>query len=170
LLVTRFFSAGFSTVFIFLYKLLNMSAAKPTIIIAHGAWQSALDYQDFTDQLKSAGYPVEISQLPSVGGTSDPLPGLDDDVSVIRGLLAKATDEGKEVILLMHSYGGVVGSCAVEGFDHASRAKEGKTGGVTVALYMSAFMIPKGATLFSMLGGQPPPWMNVQVCTFAPES
>jgi len=66
-------------------------------------------------------------------------------------------------VLLCHSYGGVVGSCAVEGLDLASRQKANKKGGVIMVIYLSAFMIPKGKSLLEMLGGQPLPWMDVQV-------
>ncbi|PVH77842.1 alpha/beta-hydrolase [Cadophora sp. DSE1049] len=139
-----------------------MSSSKPTIVIAPGAWQLAIGFSRFASQLRNAGYDTEIVSYPSVGGTGSPLPGLAEDVAATREVLSKLLEERKEVLLLCHSYGGVVGSCAVEGFSTVETEKEGKSGGVKLVVYMSAFMIPKGKSLLDMLGGQPLPWMNAQ--------
>ena len=139
-----------------------MSTKKPTIVIVHGAWQLAVGYEAFAEKLKALGYPTEVVPLPSVGGTETPLQGLPEDTAAVRKALAKLVHDGLEVLLLCHSYGGVVGSCAVEGFDFGSRKKEGKSGGVIMTVYMSAFMIRKGETLLDMLGN-PLPWMHIKV-------
>ncbi|KAH6717914.1 hypothetical protein BKA61DRAFT_716467 [Leptodontidium sp. MPI-SDFR-AT-0119] len=93
---------------------------------------------------------------PSVGGTESPLLGIAEDVAATRDLLSKVLDGKKEVLPLYHLYGGVVGNCSVE------RIKEGKEWGVKLAVYMTAFMIPKGKSLLDMLGGQLLPCMNLQ--------
>ncbi|EKD16237.1 hypothetical protein MBM_05531 [Drepanopeziza brunnea f. sp. 'multigermtubi' MB_m1] len=139
-----------------------MSTEKPTIVIVPGAWQLASGYVPFATQLQEAGLPTEVIAFPSVGGTESPLPGLPEDVIETQKVLTRLVEEGKEVVLLCHSYGGVVGSCSAEGFSVAERAKEGKKGGVRLVVYMAAFMIPKGKSLLDMLGGKPLPWMDVQ--------
>ncbi|KAH7370556.1 Alpha/beta hydrolase fold-1 [Rhexocercosporidium sp. MPI-PUGE-AT-0058] len=139
-----------------------MSSSKPTIVIAPGAWQLPVGFSGFVSLLRGAGYATELVGYPSVGGTGSPLPGLAEDVAATRAALKKVLDEGKQALLLCHSYGGVVGSCAVEGYSSIKREKEGKKGGVKLVVYMSAFMIPKGKSLLDMLGGQPLPWMDVQ--------
>jgi pimeloyl-ACP methyl ester carboxylesterase len=140
-----------------------MSGTKPTIVLSHGAWQPAAGYEPFAQKLNEAGHPTEVVALPSVGGTETPLPGVPEDIAAVRKALTKHADEGKDIILLCHSYGGLVGSNAVEGFDYASRKAAGKKGGVILTVYMSAFMVPKGKSLLDMLGGQPLPWMKVEV-------
>ncbi|KAG4444259.1 hypothetical protein IFR05_000234 [Cadophora sp. M221] len=139
-----------------------MSSGKPTIVIAPGAWQLPIGFSGFVSLLQGAGYATEVVNYPSVGGTGSPLPGLVEDVAATREILSKVLDERKEVVLLCHSYGGVVGSCAVEGYSVVERKKEGKKGGVKLVVYMTAFMIPKGKSLLDMMGGQPLPWMDVQ--------
>ncbi|KAI9053924.1 hypothetical protein LZ554_002869 [Drepanopeziza brunnea f. sp. 'monogermtubi'] len=139
-----------------------MSPEKPTIVIVPGAWQLASGLVPFATQLQEAGLPTELITFPSVGGTESPLPGLPEDVIETQKVLTRLVEEGKEVVLLCHSYGGVVGSCSAEGFSVAERAKEGKKGGVRSVVYIAAFMIPKGKSLLDMLGGKPPPWMDVQ--------
>lgn len=140
-----------------------MATPKPAIVIVPGAWQLASSYAPFATQLQEAGFAAEVIAYPSVGGTQSPLPGLAEDVVETRKVLTKFADEGKETVVLCHSYGGVVGSCATEGHTVAERAQEGKRGGVRLVVYMAAFMIPKGKSLMDMLGGQPLPWMDVQV-------
>lgn len=61
------------------------------------------------------------------------------------------------------SLGGVVGSCASQGFGFKQRASERKKGGILEIIYLSAFALPKGKSLLDMLGGQPLPWMRIEV-------
>ncbi|KAI5457672.1 alpha/beta-hydrolase [Mariannaea sp. PMI_226] len=124
--------------------------AKPTIVIVPGSWQKPIAWDGFQEKLNQAGYPTEYVPLKTVGGTELPLAGLAEDVAEVQAVLTKLSNEGKKVVLLCHSSGGVVGSNSVPGFD------------VTGIIYLSAFMIPKGKSLMDMLGGQPLPWMDIQ--------
>lgn len=142
---------------------MSTAAQKPTIVFSHGAWQTAAGYDNFAKKLNGLGFPTEVVPLPSVGGTKSPLPGVPEDVAAVQGALTKHADAGEDIILLCHSYGGMVGSNAVQGLDYASRKAEGKKGGVILTVYLSAFMVPKGKSLLDMLGGQPLPWMSVEV-------
>jgi alpha-beta hydrolase superfamily lysophospholipase len=89
--------------------------------------------------------------MKTVGGTELPLAGLKDDVAEVMAVLERLNKEGKKPLLLCHSSGGLVGSNAVSGYD------------VTGLIYLAAFLIPKGNSLLAMLGGNPLPWMIVQV-------
>ncbi|KAK3950599.1 Alpha/Beta hydrolase protein [Pseudoneurospora amorphoporcata] len=96
--------------------------AKPVIYIVPGAWQLPTVWATFVTTAKKAGYPVTFNQLPTVGGTELPLAALPDDVAVVQNNLQKlVNEEEREVILVGHSSGGLVASCAAEGFDAADR-------------------------------------------------
>lgn len=140
-----------------------MAATKPTIVLVPGAWQRTVAFLPFAESLKKAGYGAECVTLPSTGGTEQPLPGLPEDIKAIRTVLEPLVDAGKEIVLLTHSAGGVSGSAAVQGLDVKTRKEAGLAGGVARVIYMAAFMIPKGSSLMEMLGGQPLPWMVVEV-------
>lgn len=86
----------------------------------------------------------------------------------MRNILEPLVDQGKEVVLLCHSSGGVVGSNSIEGLDVASRKAAGKSGGVVRVVFLAAFMLPKGQSLLGLLGGNPLPWMKVEVSNEAP--
>ncbi|KAK3392562.1 hypothetical protein B0T20DRAFT_463777 [Sordaria brevicollis] len=96
---------------------------KPTLYIVPGASQlSTTAWSFFASLAKEAGYPVIINQLPTVGSTNTPLPALPDDVALIQNDLHKLiNEEEKEVVLIGHSSGDLVASCATEGFDAGDR-------------------------------------------------
>lgn len=132
--------------------------SKPTIVIVPAAWQTPVVWDSFSRKLNDAGYPTEYVAMPTVGGTETPLAGLADDVAAVQAALTKLAGDGKKAMLLGHSSGGLVSSNAVVGFDVAG------------IIYLSAFMIPSGKSLLDMLGGQPLPWMDVQVSISAQET
>ncbi|KAL6415961.1 hypothetical protein AUP68_00167 [Ilyonectria robusta] len=138
-----------------------MAANKPTIVIVPGAWQLRSSWEAFISIARSAGYPIEYVDPPTLGGTALPLAGLADDVKAVRDTLDVLLNEGKRVTILCHSAGGLVASNAVEGLDTASRAAGGLKGGVSQVIFVSAFMVPAGKSLLGLLGGQPLPWMKL---------
>lgn len=143
--------------------------SNPTIIIIPGAWQTPAAFEKIVDLLGQTGYPTIHVPLPSVGDVDTPLASLTDDIDAVRKVLLSLVDEGKEVVLIGHSAGGISMSGAVEGLDVASRKAEGKQGGVTRCIFFAAFVLPKGQSLLGALGGQPLPWMMVEVSVYAAE-
>lgn len=142
---------------------------KPSILIVPGAWQLPSAFQPFATELAGSDFNASIVALPTVGGTTTPLASLSDDVAAVRTELDKLVADGKEVVIYSHSYGGVVASNAVEGYDVATRSAAGASGGVVSIVYASAFMLPKGSSLLDLLGGEPLPWMIVEVCNPVPQ-
>lgn len=67
------------------------------------------------DILHREGYQTESIQLPSVGSTDPANESVTKDVQAIREkMLLPLIDQGKEVVLLMHSYGGCPGGAAAK--------------------------------------------------------
>lgn len=138
--------------------------SKPSIVIIPGAWQKPAAFAGIVDLLNETGYPTVHVPLPTVGGTETPLAGLDDDVAAVRAVLAPLVEQhARDVVLIGHSSGGISMSAVAEGLDAASRTAAGKTGGVVRCVYLAAFVLPKGQSLLGMLGGQPLPWMVLEV-------
>ena len=139
-----------------------MTAPKPTIVFAPGAWHTPDCFDPARDVLAARGWSVEAINYPSVGA-EPPTVGLAEDAKVVRETLQRLADEGKSIVLVVHSYGGLVGANAVEGLGYKRRAQQGKTGGVIMFVYLSAFVTPLGKSIIEMLGGQPLPWMKFDV-------
>ncbi|KAL2814955.1 Alpha/beta hydrolase fold-1 [Aspergillus granulosus] len=137
-------------------------ASKPTVVFSIGAWLKPDTFDIIRTKLTERGIPSEAPAHPSIGA-EPPNKTLADDVASLRSLVTRLIEEeGKDVVLVGHSYGGVVASCAAEGFAKADRKAAGQEGGVTMVAYMAAFALDKGQSLLDMLGGQYLPWMEVE--------
>jgi pimeloyl-ACP methyl ester carboxylesterase len=145
------------------FSLVAAMPNKPTVVIVPGSWQLPIVWDEFRSVLEGAGHEAHHVALPSIGGTTLPLTGLPEDVAAVRDVLNPLVAQGKEIVLLCHSSGGIVGSNAVEGFDVAARQAAGEQGGVVRIVYLAAFMLPQGQSLIGLLGGQPLPWMVIGV-------
>ncbi|KAK9800007.1 putative Alpha/beta hydrolase fold-1 [Seiridium cardinale] len=119
------------------------SSDLPTIVFAPGAWHQPSCFDIVRDDLTSRGYETEAIAYPSVGA-EPPNKGLADDAAVVRAALERLADQGKQIVLVVHSYGGMVGGNAVENLGYKQRAQAGKKGGVVMFVYMAAFANPKG--------------------------
>jgi pimeloyl-ACP methyl ester carboxylesterase len=116
--------------------------------------------------LQARGWETEAVAFPTVGA-EPPSKGVPDDAAAVRKVLEVLAEQGKQIVLVVHSYGGVVGAQAVRGLGYKQRQKEGKAGGIITYLYLSAFVVPVDQSLLKMLGGNWLPWMRVEVNSVA---
>lgn len=129
-----------------------MSAEKPTILLIPGAWHKGPAFEPVANILRAQGYEAETVTLPSAGGPPSTT-AYDDAEHIQRTYLDPLVAQGKEVILIMHSYAGIPGTESVKGFARKDQAAQGKTGGVISLIYQSAFVVPVGASVQSFLPG-----------------
>lgn len=134
----------------------------PTFIFSLGAWVVPAVFDATRSRLEALGFPSDCPAHPSIGA-EPPTKTLADDVSSLRGVLSAFSDEGRDLVVVAHSYGGVVASSAVEGLSKAVRTQAGKPGGVVKVIYLAAFALDRGQSLLGMLGGNYLPWMKVEV-------
>ncbi|KAJ5580826.1 hypothetical protein VI817_009525 [Penicillium citrinum] len=126
-------------------------ASLPTVILVHGAWHIPANYQGYADALRAKGFKVHCPHLPSCNGSSPPTAFLSDDTSCIRKVIQSAVDAGERVLMIMHSYGGAPGTGAVEGLSLAERKTTGQHGGVIHLLYMCAYILRPGTTIWEIV-------------------
>ncbi|KAL4940688.1 hypothetical protein BDV06DRAFT_17205 [Aspergillus oleicola] len=137
------------------------SKANPTIVFSIGSWLTPQPFTTLCSKLNEKGIPTEVPAHPSIGA-EPPTKTLTDDIASLRSVLTRLIDdEGKDVIVVGHSSGGISASGAVEGLGKNERVAEGKEGGVIMVVYMAAFVLDKGMSLLDMLGGEYLPWMEV---------
>ena len=142
------------------FNLLEMN--KPTFVFSHGGWVTPVVFDAVRGRLDTLGYPSECPAHPSIGAEPPSLT-LEDDVASLRRVLTTLADEGKDIVIVAHSYGGVVASTASEGLVKHFRAENGKLGGIVKVVYLAAFALDKGQSLLGVLGGVYLPWMKVEV-------
>jgi pimeloyl-ACP methyl ester carboxylesterase len=120
---------------------------KPAIVVIHGGCHVPDSYNDLKVALEAAGYDVYVPRLPSINGSRPPDADLSDDTKLVRSLVKGLLDEGRDVVALMHSYGGQVGSNALYGLGLESRSAQGLEGGVSHLIYMTAHALPEGLAM-----------------------
>ena len=133
----------------------------PTIVLVPGAWHSPVHYERLFSQLSLSGYPIFSDRLPSCGSTNPQIETVAGDADYIREtLLLPQIDAGKDVVLVMHSYGGCPGSAAAAGLSKAAQMAAGKQGGIIGLIFMCGFIAHEGESLLSTLPGDKfSPWV-----------
>lgn len=111
----------------------SIEAAKPTIVLVHGAWADGSSWNKVTERLQSDGYTVDVPPVPLRGVASDAA-YLDAYLATIAG----------PVILVGHSYGGMVITNAAVGQPE-----------VKALVYVDAYVPAQGDSLNSLTGALP---------------
>ncbi|KAI6842687.1 hypothetical protein KC340_g5730 [Hortaea werneckii] len=122
---------------------------RPTIILVHGAYHSSSHFDKLSLCLHRAGYDVEAVDLPSVGIEQDPGDALRRDTTAVLLAIEKLTNEDKNVVVFLHSYGGVCGSEASAAFLSQHRRQlpqpdDPPHGTITRLIYLNADILPQG--------------------------
>ena len=141
--------------------------SSPTVLFVHGSWHTPAHFAPVREVFEKAGFPTSCPRHPSVGKL--PPIGFEEDSQCIFDELVTLVDkEARDVIVVGHSYGGVVATQAVkQRFAKKVRAEEGKKGGVLRILYICAFMVKDGQSLADPFGGTLPPFITIDVsCSY----
>ncbi|KUJ08555.1 alpha/beta-hydrolase [Mollisia scopiformis] len=108
---------------------------KPTIVFIPGIWEGPTVFTGVSNTVSSLGFQTQAVSLPSTGSRSPGNPSMKDDEAAIRAVVKKLVEEEeKEVLMVMHSAGGFLGSAAIEGLGR----KEGRKGGVVKLVFLCA--------------------------------
>jgi pimeloyl-ACP methyl ester carboxylesterase len=122
-----------------------------TIVLVHGGWHTPSMYSKFSTGLKALGHEVHIPHLPSMNGSRPPNADLYTDTALVRSYVNSLVDAGREVTVLMHSYGGQVGTNALVGLGAETRKLQGLAGGVIRLVYICAFALPEGGSMIGVV-------------------
>jgi len=120
---------------------------KPTVILVHGAWHNGKGFAQLQEELKALGIPSQTVDLTSVGTEDQTLGDMYSDAALLREVITGV--EG-DCVVLGHSYGGLVITEATVG---AKNVKQ--------LIYMTAFMLDAGETLYAACGSVDPDWWQV---------
>lgn len=123
------------------------ATTRPTILFVHGFWGVPATYGKLTNALRSAGFEVHIPRLPSMNESRPPNSDLITDSDLVRSYATSLVEAGRDVAVLMHSYGGQVGSNSLYGLSKKARSAKGLTGGISHLIYMAAFALPEGKSM-----------------------
>ena len=119
----------------------------PAIVLVHGAWHVPEHYSDFIQQLQQAGFGVFCPRLPTCDASKRLTADMFADAQVVRSQVLSLIDQSREIVMLLHSYGGAVGTEAVKDLSRRERAAKGQQGGVIRLIYMCGFMLQVGESV-----------------------
>ena len=90
-------------------------AAKLTLVFVHGSWHNPNFFAGVRCTLEERGYSTRCPDMPT-DGPERLAKSLADDAACVSAEVAICTDQGADVILILHSYGGLPGSQVLESF------------------------------------------------------
>lgn len=129
-----------------------LSTNNPAIVLVSGAWHQPSSYTSFTTALRDLGHEVHVPCLPSINGARPPNAGLEEDSVFIRTCVENLVSAGREVLVLLHSYGGQVGTNALSnGLGVTTRRAQGLTGGIVQLVYIAAFALTEGVSMVEVV-------------------
>ncbi|KAL8743198.1 MAG: hypothetical protein Q9184_008143 [Pyrenodesmia sp. 2 TL-2023] len=131
---------------------------RPTIILVHGGWQGPETFSLLIPLLELASYSIFAVTLPS-SGTVPAVADFSLDVAAVRNAVSSTIATGKDVLLVLHSYGAVVGCEALKGIkvDEATRVVESegqlRVGRVVKVAFIAGLLFPEGKATLPMSKG-----------------
>ena len=138
-----------------------MAKPLPTILFFAGAFADPSCFDTLSGHFQSAGYHTSYAYVPSLNPPDAPTVTTSNDAEQARNkYLMPLLDDGKEVVVFVHSYGGVVGGQAAAGLSKSARSAAGKPGGVIGLVYLVGNIVGKDYTLLQAVGGAYPPFIK----------
>jgi hypothetical protein len=138
-----------------------MAAEKPAIVVFAGAYHKSSCMRLFIDSLRQAGFEADSYSLASI---EDSTKAVDDDEVVIRSETEKRVENGRDVLLILHSFAGFGGSAAMSGLDKKTRAEYKQPNGLAGVIFLVAFIPLEGETVLTILDS-PHPSTVIRVCS-----
>lgn len=124
---------------------------KPTILIVTASFSPASFYHSFLADLESLGFEAHVRDLPSADRRPpSPAATLADDAQYVHHIINRLCAEGKDVVVVAHSYGGCVATEAIKGL---TEKQEGR-GKVLSVVYLTALMPQLGESLADMFDAE----------------
>jgi pimeloyl-ACP methyl ester carboxylesterase len=120
------------------------AATKPTIVLLHGAFQDEQGWGFVKGRLEAQGYPVVAVRLPGRDGDTTPIDQITLDLYRTK-VLDAIKQISRPVVLVGHSFGGIVISAVAESDPHKIKS----------LVYLSAYLPKSGQSLDSLAHTDP---------------
>ncbi|KIX04502.1 uncharacterized protein Z518_05372 [Rhinocladiella mackenziei CBS 650.93] len=136
---------------------------KPSIVVVPGSFSPASFYIPIVNKLRENGYEAMVENLPSASRSPPEAPAtMEEDAAFFHDVFEKLADQGKDVVVVTHSYGGVPGTEATRGLAKAERAEAGKPGGISRLVYLTSVVPPPGNSLQDLMGDLVPSFIQFE--------
>lgn len=150
----------------------------PTLVFVHGSWHKPTCYNKIIKLLQDKHKLRCVTfTLPST--TGDPTKTFKDDLDAAREAISREAGQGYDVVVVAHSYGGMVANSAIKGFTKPRNSAGGTSTppstsasaqNVSAGRVIGLILIASGFTLTGLsfmdpLFGHPPPSWRVNKTT-----
>ena len=143
---------------------------KPTLVLVPGAWHNTETWDKIASLMETKQYKCVRVALPST--MSNPSATFWEDIQAVRNSIVVEVTQGRDVVVVVHSYGGVVGSSAIKGLvrheQDVSLSGKNQSGHVLGIVMLASGFAQTGVSFLDGMGGKPPPsWEADQQSGFA---
>ncbi|KAK7978558.1 hypothetical protein PG988_006048 [Apiospora saccharicola] len=132
-----------------------MSSSPPVLVLVPGAFGTPEGYAKLSPYLAEAGIPTQPGGYPSADPADPTTATCAKDIAHLRDhvLLPLLDGQQNDVVLLAHSYGGVVGGAASKGLDRQTRTAGGYRTSIVGLIYVAGNITLEGESLLQAVGG-----------------
>jgi pimeloyl-ACP methyl ester carboxylesterase len=130
----------------------------PTLVFIPGSWHRPTCYGPVIKLLQPRFKCISIT-LPSNSG--NPAATFKDDLDAARSVISDETAAGRDVVVVAHSYGGMVGNSAVKGFTPGAKNPTPGCGCVIGIILIASGCTLTGLSFMDPSFGRPPPSWRV---------
>ena len=140
----------------------------PIILLVPGAFGTPSGFESLLPYLEESGFTTHAGSYPSCNPTDPSTATCMNDITSLRNnvLLPLLTTEPKDIVIIAHSYGGVVAGAAAKDLDKGSREAQGQAGGIIGLIYVAGNITLEGESLLHAVGGAYPPFIKVDKVVF----
>lgn len=120
-------------------------AANPTFVLVPGMWHRPAFFNKLKDHLSKRGFPSVAIDMPSSNfDTNASIFSRDPDIEAIAFVIKSILDRGDDVVVVMHSFGGISGTEAagrvLEEASFQGEEERGGKGKIIRLVYVTAFL------------------------------
>lgn len=142
-------------------------SSSPSLVLVPGAFGTTAGYDKLLPYLTEAGFSTHPGPYPSCNPPDPATATAPKDIASLREnvLLTLIEQEKKDIVVIAHSYGGVVAGGAAKGLDKVTRQAQGQAGGIIGLIYVAGNITLEGEALLDAMGGAYPPFLKAdKVC------
>jgi pimeloyl-ACP methyl ester carboxylesterase len=139
------------------------STSSPIVVIVPGAFGTPDGFHKVVPFLNQAGIETHPGPYPSCNPSDPAEATCANDIASLRNnvLFPLLDQQQRDIVILAHSYGGVVGGAAAKGLDIPTRKAQGKTTAVVGLIYVAGNITLENEPLLEAVGGAYPPFIKV---------
>ncbi|KAI0113069.1 alpha/beta-hydrolase [Daldinia grandis] len=140
-----------------------LSTNYPAIVLVPGAFGTPDGFERLLPYLKDAGYTTHPGRYPSCNPLDPSTATCQNDIASLRDniLLPLLDKQQKDIVIIAHSYGGVIAGGAAKGLDIRTRITKDQIGGRIIGLiYVAGNIALEGESLLEAVGWKYPPFIK----------